>query len=333
MSSQALGFRDLAQLLRETVDEWTEDRAPQLAAALAYYMAFSLAPLMVIAIAGAGLVFGQDAAQHRVFAQISELLGDEGARQIQEMIVAAGRTSAGIVATVVGGVTLLLGASGVFGQLQDALNAIWEVQPRPGRGVLGAIRQRFFSFTMVLGSAFLLLVSLVVGAVIAGLGERLLHGREGVELLLQVFNAVVGLGVATVLFGLIFKVVPDVEVRWRDVWVGAFFTAALFSIGRLALGWYLGRGSFGSSFGAAGSLVIVLFWIYYSAQILFFGAEFTQVYASRYGARIRPSPGARSVHEAQAQRESLEESRHWRRQAEASAREVEDLKARLARLG
>ncbi len=294
--------RDYLVLLKLTFSDWNEDKAPRLAAALAYYMAFSLAPLLVIVIAVAGLVYGQDAAQNRIVGEISGLIGRQGAEQVQAMIAGASKVSSGVVATVLGIITLLFGASGVFGQLQDALNTIWEVRPKPGQGFIAMVRQRFFSFTMVLGTAFLLLVSLVMAAAVAAFSDILLGGIAWAEPLLQALNFLFSLLVTTLLFALIFKIVPDVEIHWRDVWIGAVFTALMFSLGRLALGLYLGQGSFGSSYGAAGSLVIIMLWIYYSAQILFFGAEFTQVYATRYGSHIEPSPNAEPVtEEARAQ--------------------------------
>ena len=226
-------------------------------------------------------------------------MGPDGAEAIESMIAGASKPSAGIIASIIGLATLLFGAAGLFGQLKDAMNTIWEVQPKPGQGIMATVKQNFFSFTMVLGTGFLLLVSLVVSAVLSGVLGYFQDSLPGVDWLWQVVNFLIGFGITTLIFALIFKVVPDVEVDWNDVWIGAAATAALFSIGRLALGWYLGRGSFSSSYGAAASLVVVLLWVYYSAQILFLGAEFTQVYARRYGSRIQPSPNAVPVTQEQ----------------------------------
>ncbi len=293
---------DIVPLLKTSLAEWSEDKAPRLAAALAYYTVFSLAPLLVIVIAIAGLVFGEEAARGALSAQIEGLVGTTGAQAIEEMIKGASQRESGIVATVIGVATLLLGASGLFGQLQDALNTIWEVQPKPNQGIVATIKQRFFSFTMVLGTGFLLLVSLVISAVLAGVVQYFQGILPGADWVWQAVNVVVGLAVTTLLFGLIFKIIPDVEIDWSDVWIGAAATAVLFSIGRLLLGLYLGRSSFGSTYGAAGSLVVLLIWIYYSAQILFLGAEFTQVYANSFGSRVEPSPNAVAVtEEARAQ--------------------------------
>lgn len=296
---------EIVPLLKDTYAEWSEDKAPRLAAALAYYTVFSIAPLLVIVIAIAGLVFGAEAARGAISQQIQGLVGQTGAEAIEQMIQGASQPSAGIIATVIGVVTLLFGASGVFGALQDALNTIWEVTPRPDMGWMETVKQRFFSFTMVLGTGFLLLVSLVVSAVLSGMLTYFQGALPGVDGLWQVVNFAVGLAVTTLLFGLIFKVVPDAEVAWGDVWIGAAATALLFTIGRMLLGVYLGRSSFGSTYGAAGSLVVVLIWIYYSAQILFMGAEFTQVYANRYGSRVKPAPNALPLTDAKRAQEGI----------------------------
>ena len=279
-------------LLKQTVSEWLEDRASRLGAGLAYYTAVSLAPLLIILIAIAGFVLGRQAVEGQVVAQIQGLVGKTGAEAIQAMIASASQPKAGIIATVVSIATLLFGASGVFGALQDALNTIWEVTPKPGRGMMGMLRNRFVSFTMLLGVGFLLLVALVLSAGLAALGKFLGGLLPIPEAVLQAMNFVISFGVITLLFALIYKILPDAEIRWSDVWTGAAVTALLFTIGKFVLGLYLGKSSAGSAYGAAGSLIVVLLWVYYSAQILFFGAEFTQVYANTYGSRVVPSPNA-----------------------------------------
>lgn len=291
-------FKSAIRLLRETVTEWNEDKASRLAAALAYYTIFSLAPLLIIAIAIAGAVFGEEAAQNQIVGQIQGLVGQQGAEAVQAMILNASRPGAGIVATIVGVITLLFGASGVFGQLQDALNTIWEVTPRPDRGIMGILRDRFWSFTMVLGTGFLLLVSLILSATLAGIGTYFENLMPGLVQFWHFINFVVSFGIITLLFALIYRLIPDAKVAWNDVWIGAAVTAFLFSIGRFLIGLYLGSSAIGSAYGAAGSLVIVLVWVYYSAQILLFGAEFTQVYATHYGSRIRPTKNAMPMEEA-----------------------------------
>jgi membrane protein len=294
--------RELGGLLRTTFNEWMGDKVPQLGAALAFYTLLSLPPILVIAISLAALAFGEEAARGRIIEQIQDLVGKEGATAIQNMIASAHRPGIGSIAALIGLATLLFAASGVFSQLQDSMNTIWEVQPKPGRGIWGTITDRFLSFVMVLGSGFLLLVSLLLSAIVSAF----IHYAEGVvpalgsALLLGDF--VVSFVVFTLLFALIFRVLPDVQIAWRDVWVGSILTTVLFMAGRAVLGVYFARGTFGSTYGAAASIVILLTWVYYSAQILFFGAEFTKAYADRFGSRIVPTPNAEPVtQEARAQ--------------------------------
>lgn len=279
-------------LLKETFSEWNADKASRLAAALAYYTIFSLAPLLIIAIAIAGAVFGEEAARGEIVGQIQGLVGREGAQFIETAIENANKPREGRIASLIGVAILLFGASGLFAQLQDALNTIWEVQPKPGRGLFGILRARFLSFAMVLGVGFLLLVSLIVSAALTAAISYFGHLLPGVDFLWQLVNFILSFAVPTVLFGLIYKVLPDVKIAWSDVWIGAAITSLLFSIGRYALGTYLGNSGFSSTYGAAGSVVIILVWVYYAAQILFFGAEFTQVYARRYGSKIVPDKNA-----------------------------------------
>jgi membrane protein len=284
-------LRTAVSVLKATVSAWSEDNVPRLGAALAYYTLFSLAPLLIIVIAVSSLVFGEDAAHGRIASEINGLVGEKGAEAIQAMLQNAGaQKSSGIVATVVGIATLLFGASGVFGELQDALNTIWGVKARSGRGIVDIVRSRFFSFAMVLGIVFLLLVSLVVSAALAALG-KFGSGRVPTTLLHGV-DLVVSIGVVAVLFAMIFKIMPDVRIAWRDVWFGAFATSILFTVGKILIGLYLGRSGIGSAFGAAGSLVVVLVWIYYSAQILFIGAELTKAYAQQRTPAVVPTAEA-----------------------------------------
>jgi membrane protein len=281
------------QLIKETFSEWSEDKVPRLAAALAYYTAFALAPLLLIAITVAGFFFGREAASNQIAQQLAGLIGPSAAESINTMIESAGANkSGGIIASVIGIATLLFAASGVFGELQDSLNTIWEVQPKPDQGIMATIKQRFFSFAMVLGVGFLLLVSLVLSAVLGALGGMVGGEQADQSLIWKAINFVVSFGVITLLFALIYKYLPDVKIQWRDVWIGAMATALLFTIGKAALGWYLGRPGTTSTYGAAGSFVALLLWVYYSAQILFFGAEFTQVYAKSYGSQIEPAENA-----------------------------------------
>jgi membrane protein len=273
-------MRDALSIATQAFAEWREDKATRLAAALAYYAAFSIAPLLTIVISIVGLAFGQQAAHGRIVEEIRGVLGVEAAKMIEGLITAASAPAAGVFAGLVGFGALLLGAAGVFGQLKDALNTIWEAPPQPKRGITGLIRDRFLSFTMLVGSGFLLMVSLVVSAGLTAL-ESLSANLPIPPLLLHVVNFLVSTGVITVLFALIYKVLPDVHIEWRDVWVGAAITAIMFTIGKSLIGLYLGRSGISSVFGAAGSLIVLLIWVYYSAQIVLFGAEVTQVYASR----------------------------------------------------
>jgi len=255
----------------------------------------ALAPLLILLISIAGLAFGKDAAQGRISAQIRGLVGGQSAQAVEGIIASANKPSTGMLASVAALITLLLGASGVFGALQDGLNTIWEVESKPGRGILGLLKDRFLSLTMVLGFAFLLLVSLVLSAALSALSDFMGGVLPLPSFVLQALDVIVSFAVITLLFAAIYKVLPDVEIAWNDVWIGAVITSLLFTIGKVFIGIYLGRSSVASAYGAAGSLVVILIWVYYSTQILFFGAEFTQVYADAVGSRIKPDKDARSV--------------------------------------
>ena len=285
----------MLNLIKETFREWREDAANRLAAALAYYTTFSLAPLLVLIIAIAGLVGGRDAAQTQTMAQVEDLLGADGREFVQGMIESASQTKTGLAATFIGAVTLLVGALGVFGELQNALNTIWEVKPKPAKDWLDGLRRfvvkRLLSFAMVLGIGFLLLASLIVSAALSSLGEYIGNRWPLADFWLGLINLIISFVVITLLFAMIFKFLPEIKIAWKDVWLGAAVTSALFSLGKFLIGLYLGRSEVGNTFGGAGSLAILLIWIYYSAQILFLGAEFTQVYANRYGSKVLPDPG------------------------------------------
>jgi membrane protein len=300
---QQVKIGSIVSLIKETFSEWSEDKASRLAAAMAYYTVFSIPPLLMIGIAIVGRVFGDDArAREQIAAQVSSVFGPSAAEAIETIVQNASEPEGSLIATVIGVIMLLLGASGVFGELQGTMNTIWEVSPRPDRGIMGMLRDRFFSFTMVLGIGFLLLVSLVVSAGLAALDEFLTGLLPEAVVLMQVVNFLISFGVFALLFALIFKVVPDVKIAWSDVWIGAIVTAALFTLGKIGIGLYLGNSALSSTYGAAGSLVALLVWVYYSAQILFLGAEFTQVYANKYGSRIVPAENAVPVtEEARAQ--------------------------------
>lgn len=285
-------LKTVFDVLKQTGREWAGDKSPRLGAALAFYTVFSIAPLIVIVIAIAGLWFGREAAQGQIIAQLSGLVGDQGAKAIAGLLEAADKPRQGIIASVIAAITLLFGATGVFVQLQDALNTIWEVKPKPGLGIMGFVRKRLLSLTMVFGIGFLLLVSLVVSAGLAAAGKWFESVLPGGEELWHILNFFISFAVVAVMFTLMFKYLPDVKVAWRDVWLGGVLTALLFTVGKFALGMYLGRSSVSSAYGAAGSLIVLLLWVYYSAQILFFGAEFTQVYANRFGKKLEPADNA-----------------------------------------
>jgi membrane protein len=285
------GAKAVLSTVKEAFADWKEDNAPRLGAALAYYTAFSLAPLLVIAIAIAGLVFGHEAAQGRIVEEVQGLIGKAGAEAVQAMLEAARKPSSSVWAAILGTITLILGASGAFTELRGALNVVWEAPAKPSGGIWGAIRDRLLSFAMVMVLGFLLLVSLALSAGLAAVHGFTVGLWPGAKVLLEVVNAVFSFGVVTVLFAMIFKLLPDTKIAWRDVWAGAATTAALFTVGKTLIGLYLGKSSMASAYGAAASLAIILAWVYYAAQILFFGAELTQVYARRHGSR-RESRGA-----------------------------------------
>jgi membrane protein len=273
-------------MLKAAVADWREDRATRLGAALAYYSVFSLAPLLIIAISIAGAFFGEEAARGAIQGQIAGAIGSDAAKGLEEMIEGARKSDAAGAMAFVGVVLLLVAASGVFGQLQDALNTIWEIDGKTAGGVWGFVKARFLSMTMVLGTGFLLLVSLLLSAGVTAATDALERLVPVPGFVWQIVSFLVSLGVVTILFAMIFKVLPDANVKWNHVWIGALMTAALFTVGKFLLALYLGRRDAASTYGAAGALVLVLMWVYYSSLILLFGAEFTQVYARSRGDRI-----------------------------------------------
>ncbi len=278
--------KDIRLLIDKSVNAWVDDYAPSMGAAIAYYTLFSIAPLLILIIAGAGLVFGEDAAQGEIVAQLQGRIGPEAAAVVQDLLKSVSRPAAGVIATMVGIFTLLIGASSVFGELQSALNRIWRVpDPASRSGLFNLLRGRLLSFGMVLGLGFLLLLSLVVSASLAAVGEWSNRWFSGWQTILQIANFVVSFSISTVLFAMIYKFMPRARINWRDVGIGATVTALLFETGKLLIGLYLGRGTVGSGFGAAGSLVVFLVWVYFSAQIFLLGAEFTWVYSHQRGSR------------------------------------------------
>ena len=276
--------------LKETFNDFLEDKCPKLAGSLAFFTMLSIAPMLIVIMKIVGMVFREEAANGQVKNYLSEVMGSKNAETLNQMVGQAGQEGSGVIATTFSIVLLLFSASGVFGELQDSLNTIWEVKPRPDRGIMGTIKDRFFSMTLVLGIAFLLMVSLVISTVLSGVTKAM--GGDSLSWLWTIVHFVVSMAVLSGLFSLMFKYLPDVKIGWRDVLVGGVVTAVLFTIGKYILGWYLGREAATSVYGAAGSIVAMLLWVYYSAMILYFGAEFTQVYAKERGGGIQPDRNA-----------------------------------------
>jgi len=284
----------LLDLSRDSFASWKADYAPSMGAALAYYTVFSVAPLLLIVISVAGLVFGREAARGEIMGQLSGMMGADGAHAVQVMLESLNKPTQGVVASVVGLVLLLVGATTVFGELQDALDRIWRAPAREqDGGLLNLMRSRLLSFSMIMGIGFLLMVSLVISAALSALGEWWAPVFGGWATLAQAANFVFSFAMVTVGFAMIYKIMPRVSVQWRDVWVGAAVTALLFTVGKYLIGLYIGKSSVASGYGAAGSLVVVLVWVYYSAQIFLLGVEFTWVYAHAFGSlKGSPRPGA-----------------------------------------
>jgi membrane protein len=278
--------KHLFQLVVKAGKAWSDDYAPSMGAAISYYTVFSIAPLLVIVIAMAGAIFGRDAVQGMIVAQLAGLIGQQGANLIQGLVAAASDTDKGLIAGLISFFVLLVGATTVFAELQSALDRIWHIPPsEKPQGLWAILRARLLSFGLILGLVFLLMVSLAVSAAVAALGALTSELMHGAEALLQLLNLAVSLGTTTLLFAMIFKLMPSTPIAWRDVWVGAFATAILFEVGKLLIGLYIGKSSMTETFAAAGSLVVLLAWVYYAAQIFLLGAEFTKVYADDHGSR------------------------------------------------
>jgi len=297
MAKHGSFFGNSLGLLKQTFSEWLEDKAPQLGAALAYYTVFSLAPLILVLLAIVGLLFRNDpgGAWNKITEQMSYFLDKSAVEVVQNIAQKAAQPNKSLLATIIGILLALFGASGVFGQLQDALNTIWGVRAKPGAGIWGFLRSRFLSFAMVGGVCFLLLVSLTLESVLKGFSHYIQGVLPGGIVIAIAVYWIFDLAVVILLFAIIFKFLPDAKIRWRDVWIGAAITAIFFAIGKWALGLYLGSGSAASAYGAASSLITLLLWVYYSSQILLFGAEFTQVYACRAGRGITPDEHATRI--------------------------------------
>lgn len=308
----------IIDVIKKTFKEWSEDKASRLAAALAYYTVFSIPPLMVVAIGLASLFVERQAVEQMVVQQAGSLMGGQGAEAIETILQSAEEPGKGeLLPTLLGLALLIFGASGVFTQLQDAMNTIFGVRPDPKRGIAGMLNDRFFSFTMVLVIGFILLVSLVLSTLLTTVGNFVGGLVTEAEILLLIVNFVISYAIIMLLFAMMFKTIPDVKIAWRDVIVGAALTALLFKIGEYALSFYFERSDPTSAFGAAGSIILLLLWVYYSAQIIFLGAEFTEIYARDYGAGVQPEEGAVAITKEAKAQQGIPSDKEVERQAQA----------------
>jgi membrane protein len=281
-------LRLIIGLFRRAAWAWWEDNALRLGASLAYYTLFAIAPVLLVAIAIAGLAFGPEAVRGEIVGQLDALVGRDGAAAVQSMLEGASRRQSGWLATIIGSITFVFAATGAFLELQTVLNTIWRVKPNPNANFTAFVRDRVRSFGLVLAIGFLLLVSLALSAALAAASAWINRYAPGVPLLWQTLNAVVSLAIITALFAMLYRFLPDVDLEWGDVITGAFVTAVLFTLGKQAIGFYLGQSATASSYGAAGSVIVLLLWVYYSTQILLLGAEFTRLYAETHGSRPQP---------------------------------------------
>ena len=295
LTMKAFSFKGIGLLLKDAYQGFTEDKLPKLGGALAYFTIFSLGPMLLVVIFLAGLILGKEAVEGSLYGQIHQLVGADAAEQVQKLIKSASQSGGGIAA-IIGLVTLLIGATSVFTEIQDSINTIWHLKMKPGRGLHTMLLSRLLSFGVIAGLGFLLLVSLAASAIIEGLGQKLADLVPGVGVwVMYVVSQAFTLFVAAFLFAVIFKILPSADISWREAWPGAIATAILFMIGRFLISFYISTSDFGSTYGAAGSLVVLLVWVYYSSLILYFGAEFTKAYANRFSHGIRPKPYAMLV--------------------------------------
>ncbi|MGV3705279.1 MAG: YihY/virulence factor BrkB family protein [Arcticibacter sp.] len=297
-------FKDGFTIMKDAISGFSDDKAMKLSASLAYYTIFSLAPLLLLIISLAGVFLGKEAIQGQVFSEINGLVGNEAARQIQDMIKNLEKSGQTTLSVIIGFVTLLVGATTVFGEMQDSINTIWKVKAKPKRGWVKLIKDRLLSSSLIVSIGFLLIVSLMVNGMLLALSDKLKSLLPDVTVILfNIINASISFVVITILFGVIFKVLPDVKISWKGVRAGAIFTALLFMLGRVIIGIYIEKTSTGSAYGAAGSLIVILLWVYYTAAILYFGAEFTQAYAQFTGARIEPADYAVHVEQKETEKD------------------------------
>lgn len=302
---EKLSLKGIWAVLKDAFTGFSDHKVTKISGSLAYYTVFSMAPLLVMVIALCGIFLEKDAAQGQVYLQLKGFLGAETAAQIQDLIQKASIGDKGIVASIIGGVTLLVGATTIFADIQDSINTIWGIKPKPKRGWLKLLQNRFLSFSVIVSLGFVLLVSLGISAVLDGFSERLkLRFQDVSVIIFNGLNVLVTFIVITVIFGVIFKVLPDAKIKWRDVAAGAMVTALLFMLGKLGISFYIGQSDVGGTYGAAGSLIVILLWAYYSSIILYFGAEFTKAYAMRFGEAIHPNSYAVTTREIEVEEEN-----------------------------
>ncbi len=287
--SKKVSVKGIWEVLKNSFTGFSNDKVTKMSGSLAYYTVFSMAPLLIIIISLSGIFLGQEAAEGKIYGQLAGFVGSDTAAQLQEMIKNASLAGKSKIAAIIGGATLLVGATTVFAEIQDSINTIWGLKPKPKRGWLKMLKNRFLSFSVIISLGFLLLVSLGITALIDGFSAGLrAHFPEVTVVVFYIINVLITLLVITLIFGVIFKVLPDAKIKWKDVLLGAITTAVLFMIGKFGISFYISKSNVGSTYGAAGSLVILLLWVYFSAIILYFGAEFTKAYAIKYGSEIHP---------------------------------------------
>ena len=288
--NRKISFKGMIEVFKNSISGFSDDKITKLSASLAYYTVFSMAPLLIVIISLCGLLLGREAVEGKVYGQLAGFVGSDTAAQLQEIIKNASLAGKSKLAAIIGAITLLVGATTVFAEIQDSINTIWGLKPKPKRGWLKMLQNRFLSFSVIISLGFLLLVSLGITAIIDGFSERLrAYFPEVTVVIFYIVNIAITLGIVTLIFGVIFKVLPDATIKWKDVLAGAITTALLFILGKFAISFYISKSNVGSTYGTAGSLVVLLLWIYYSSIILYFGAEFTKAFAVKYGSEIRPN--------------------------------------------
>lgn len=290
MKREKFSLKGLWSVLKNSFKGFSDDKVTKLSGSLAYYTVFSMAPLLIMLISICGLLLGREAVEGKIYQQLAGFVGSDTASQLQEMIKNASLAGKSNVAAIVGGITLLVGATTVFAEIQDSINTIWGLKPKPKRGWLKMLQNRFLSFSVIVSLGFLLLVSLAMTALIDGFSEKLMaHFPDVTVVVFYVVNVVITLLVTSLIFGVIFKVLPDAQIKWKDVMAGAITTSLLFMLGKFAISFYISKSNIGTTYGTAGSMVVLLLWVYYSSIILYFGAEFTKAYAIKYGSEIHPN--------------------------------------------